>query len=665
MAARQLAPPDILVGTTIDYFSSAMKAWLPVTITKVDSQTGAVEISLRPGHWFQPADVEKKMRRHMKPGRTQLEWARNVMGSDRFAEELDDFFQRHATDSGGEQVILWSSVSGLALDLDNHLALSGSVVALEAEAKPRRGRTDGEALSHGAFRLAFWKVLHNTLRDYGEVLNFKRPASRRGGPACDADYELQRELKAGSFGEVRLVREKATGSRLAVKSISKSFMRGSEDMLDQEIENLRRVDHPNIVKLHRIWDDGASIHLVMDFCSGGDLDDRIRQAKGPFPLQFVRHIMLQLMWAVAHVHARGLAHLDIKGLNIMLTHRDSTILPLPSQLRRASVEDHSMPHVMLIDLGLAQLFRPGDSKREFPGGTPSTMSPEIWHGEVTPAADIFSCGIVFWELATLQINPIGLQLSGTLQDFIRQATVFWEKGPAWRWALWKHMPGEGRALCASMLERDRRERPAASTCVVSGFLSAAVGGGVRTMAQSTPKVTKLMIRLGTSHERSILYKTLAMRVARKWPSNQLPTIHSVFRSLDRAGSGFLDVSEVSKALKIAGAQNDMADAAAKAIDLNKDGQIDWTEFVAACVPLGDADFEPMLRERFSTADSDGDGYLTRSELVRLLPGFSADDLPAISLHKLLCRAGATVVDWDAFHAHFKESPKDAQTVFLL
>mmetsp|Transcript_98816 Transcript_98816/g.247718 ORF Transcript_98816/g.247718 Transcript_98816/m.247718 type:complete len:674 (-) Transcript_98816:102-2123(-) len=662
MQSANLSPKDLLVGVVVDYFSSAKQSWLPVRITRVEPETGSVEIDFRAGQPIPKEDQPKKLRRHLKPSKAQLEWVVHVIGSTKFADEMSEIFHRHAKlpkTSGNhrEPVLFWNSLSAVAADLDVQLGVCGSILVLEEEACPlprRLHESVAWAFTLAQFASAFWKLLHRTLRDYGQTLAIKQVAPRRG-ESCGRDYEVERELKQGTYGQVRVVREKSTGTRLAVKAIKKAFMAGAEHLLDLEVEHLRRVDHPNIVKLHKHYEDDLHVYLVMDLCSGGDLQDSLEAAaarKVSLSEDYVTHVMRQLMRAVSHVHARGIIHLDIKGLNIMLTPRASTAPCF------GDASKDELPHVMLIDLGVAQLFQPGDYQQDFPGGTPSTMAPEVWRGEITPAADVFSCGIVMWELCTLKLDPLRMELTGSLEDFIRQALQFWEKGPKYQWDLMSHLPESARELAERMLRAERRERPSAQECLDSTFFTRA-RNGQPVLDKQNPAVSSLLGNLAAHASRSILYKSLALIVARKSSATKLPVAQQAFLTLDTSGTGFLSPGDVASVLMSCGMSADAAQTSARSMDLNRDGLIDWTEFVAACVTLGDPMYEGTLRQHFQKAAASSGGLLFERELSGLLPGHGPDDAIVRGLFTELSQK-ATGIDWQSFHAHFCIQDKHAQ-----
>lgn len=168
------------------------------------------------------------------------------------------------------------------------------------------------------------------------------------------------------------------------------------------------------------------------------------------------------------------------------------------------------------------------------------------------------------------------------------------------------------------------------------------------------KVMQLIERTRNIPRRSVLYKSLALSIARKWPSNQLPTIQRAFHALDLERSGSIGIYALAAALNNFGLDKEEAEEVAKVMDLSGDGLVDWTEFVAACVCLNDPVFEDTLRQKFQKADADGDGLLSRRELATLLAGRSADDAVVSDLFAECTTGWDTAgITWGAFRDHFR------------
>lgn len=150
-----------------------------------------------------------------------------------------------------------------------------------------------------------------------------------------------------------------------------------------EAETAASLSHPNIVTIHDVGHENGYYFMVMEYLPGGSLKERIHSA----PLQEVEvmDILLQMASALAHAHARGLLHRDIKPDNIMF-RSDGT--------------------AVLVDFGIA---RAADSSSRLTEsgvsiGTPLYMSPEQARGlELDSRSDLYSLGIVFFEMLTGQV----------------------------------------------------------------------------------------------------------------------------------------------------------------------------------------------------------------------------------------------------------------------
>ncbi|CAK0883284.1 unnamed protein product [Prorocentrum cordatum] len=186
-------------------------------------------------------------------------------------------------------------------ELDRVLGVSGSVCALRERARPSgpraaaEGRTavgDARLLTLEGFMESFWELLWGVQREFCQAIA-RKPARRREDPRDVYDFE--RTLGSGTYGEVRLARDKATGARRAIKRVGRQFC-GASDKLDEELEHLRVLDHPNIVKLYEHYEDNDHIYIVMDYCCGGELQTAVtksREARQGLPEEFVSDVMQQ------------------------------------------------------------------------------------------------------------------------------------------------------------------------------------------------------------------------------------------------------------------------------------------------------------------------------------------------------------------------------------
>ncbi|XVF63629.1 hypothetical protein PTKIN_Ptkin09bG0101900 [Pterospermum kingtungense] len=137
-------------------------------------------------------------------------------------------------------------------------------------------------------------------------------------------YDLGKELGRGQFGITYLCTEKATGQKYACKSISRHKLATEKDVEDvrREIAILQHLTgEPNIVEFKGAFEDNHNIHLVMEFCPGGELFDRII-AKGSYSERQAASICRQIVFAVYTCHFKGVIHRNLKPENLVLLGKD-------------------------------------------------------------------------------------------------------------------------------------------------------------------------------------------------------------------------------------------------------------------------------------------------------------------------------------------------------
>jgi len=153
------------------------------------------------------------------------------------------------------------------------------------------------------------------------------------GALLGGRYQTVAPLNHGSFGMVFMARDVRTNQSVAIKCLTKRTAAndaGFEFAIDEKSEELvlhRRLgSHPNIVNLIESFETDAHVYLVLEFCPRGDLYEAIRIGHGPLETEHVRRFMLELVDAVAYIHAKGVYHRDIKPENIFLTESGSVKL---------------------------------------------------------------------------------------------------------------------------------------------------------------------------------------------------------------------------------------------------------------------------------------------------------------------------------------------------
>ena len=157
--------------------------------------------------------------------------------------------------------------------------------------------------------------------------------------------------------------------------MNKSKLKDEIESIEEEVNILTRLDHPNIVKYYETYIDEKYIYLVMEYIGGGELFDKIANTENQvFSEEDSIFYMRKLFSALNHVHANGIVHRDIKPENIMLT-KDGEL--------------------KLIDFGLSQR-QTGMTKMKTIAGTPYYMAPEVLDGHYDSKCDIWSLGVILY-----------------------------------------------------------------------------------------------------------------------------------------------------------------------------------------------------------------------------------------------------------------------------
>lgn len=134
----------------------------------------------------------------------------------------------------------------------------------------------------------------------------------------DETYKLHEIIGQGSYSTVRRAVHIESGLERAAKSIAKnSLTKAQKLMLVDEIETLKSLDHPNIIRVIEIIEDSSKLNIVTELCTGGELFDRIVSSQ-PFTENTAASFMYQILSGLIHIHSSGFIHRDLKPENIML-----------------------------------------------------------------------------------------------------------------------------------------------------------------------------------------------------------------------------------------------------------------------------------------------------------------------------------------------------------
>ncbi|KAJ8273509.1 hypothetical protein GJAV_G00102400 [Gymnothorax javanicus] len=263
-------------------------------------------------------------------------------------------------------------------------------------------------------------------------------------------YEIGEVLGSGHFGQVREVRDKASGNRwagkfLKVRKNATSRLGLERQAVEREVEILQSLGHPNIMALRDVFESRAEVVLIIELMSGGELFDFIAEKENLTETEAIGFLK-QILHGLNYMHDRNIAHFDLKPENIMLSDKHTLL-----------------PTIKIIDFGLAQRLPPDEEYRST-CGTPQYIGPEVINNEpLTVASDMWSIGVITYILLSGMSPFQGDTDEETLRNVIGMNYTFDER-------YFRETSNIAKDFIEKLLVKDQSERMTAEECLLHPWI---------------------------------------------------------------------------------------------------------------------------------------------------------------------------------------------------
>ncbi|MCO7226327.1 serine/threonine-protein kinase [Pleionea sp. CnH1-48] len=198
--------------------------------------------------------------------------------------------------------------------------------------------------------------------------------------ALPNDYPIIKELGRGGMGKVYLAKDNKLQRDVALKKLHKEC---SPSNIIHEARLLAKINHPNVVQVHNILEEESNVSIVMEYVEGITLDKVIKERH--ISLEQKLQWLYQLSLGLSAAHSQDVIHCDLKPSNILVDYNNQ---------------------IKIADFGIAQLIR-ADESADSNYGSLAYMAPEvIMENNHTKASDLFSFGVIAFQLLTGQ-HPFG------------------------------------------------------------------------------------------------------------------------------------------------------------------------------------------------------------------------------------------------------------------
>lgn len=404
------------------------------------------------------------------------------------------------------------------------------------------------------------------------------------------DYSILNLIGIGSYGSVRKALHKITRTVRAIKSIKKDS-RANSSQIDSkiytELEILKSLDHPNIVKLYEYYEDERHFHLITEYIKGGHLFKYLSNHE-TLSERTAAHFMLQLLRAVNYCHKKNICHRDLKPENLVLERQ---------------AHDSNLK---VIDFGLAHTYDP-HSKLTQKLGTATYVAPEVIRGCYDLKCDIWSCGVIMYQLISGRLPFRGKDNSEVLSKVITgQYSLSFKE--------FRTVSYEAKDMIIAMLTYDPAQRPTAEELLAHAWI-------IQNNYENSPATAyckSSINKLRSFSAKMKLQQAVMTFIASHVMMNQDHPHYLIdfFRKLDKDQDGKISREELkTEFYKVLDPKEAEMEVDKIMLESGCTGDfLEYTNFLAGTTDKSTLITPTNLEAAFRMLDLDGDGSISEGEL---------------------------------------------------
>eukprot|EP00915_Cephaloidophora_sp_WS-2016_P005473 GHVH01007285.1.p1 GENE.GHVH01007285.1~~GHVH01007285.1.p1 ORF type:complete len:522 (+),score=95.80 GHVH01007285.1:335-1900(+) len=405
-------------------------------------------------------------------------------------------------------------------------------------------------------------------------------------------------LGKGSFGRVVLCKDRTTGNEAAVKVMAKRSLKLSDDLklLMREVELLKSLDHPNIMKIFEFFEDDNHFYVVGEVYRGGELFDEIVRRK-KFTEPDAKVVVRQILSGISYLHQRNISHRDMKPENILLEKEDE------------------IEALKIIDFGLSTVYEAKKNQLSMKErtGTAYYVAPEVLKGSYNEKCDVWSVGVILYILLS-GCPPFHGQNESEILKRVEQGRF------TFRLPQFERISEQGKNMIRACLLFNPEQRLSAQELIHHEWFYVGEMQPRNFLDKTSISIINQMIKQFDSFaEAPRLTQSMLFYIASKLTTlEETRILKSVFSAIDTNGDGRLSKEELTEAymklLRRKGSKSNKnvrhdVKVFMEVADFDRDGFIDISEFVTIAIDRKDLLTKERLKKCFMMFDPDGSGRI--------------------------------------------------------
>ena len=441
-----------------------------------------------------------------------------------------------------------------------------------------------------------------------EMISFKGAMKFKTIQRFASLYSKRKEIGQGAFGTVHIGQHRQTSMPCAIKTIKKTKLNEAEvyqELNKNELEILEVTQHPNITRVFELLEDQKNYYIIMEVITGGNLLDKIA-TMNRFTESQAAHVIKQILLALNFMHKKNIMHRDLKPENLLCEENADDV-------------NNDEIYVKLTDFGFATKYDP-NNKQTLSLGSPMYMAPELVKEEPYDyKVDCWATGVITYILLTGtppfydRRHPQNPTKQGMYNDIAQNEPDY---------NLLRDVSEDAISFIQGALDKNPGTRTSIEQMLNHSWIQDNQRADSRVDNQTQLDLSANLHNFAKTNQfQSGVCSILANLMTK---TEDLKDLHKLFMQWDSNNDGELSLEELKENMAaitdLFQLQEPDVIAMMKKADTNGDGNVDYSEFIAAAFDKVKLLTEPNLQKAFKIFDQDGDGNISPEELKRVFGG---------------------------------------------